>query len=362
MHEAVISSRPAVALGTKPRAMRLAFRVMLLIAASLVVGILVWQGVTAHGSPDPTIPHTSPTVALLDIGVLVFREGLECILVLAAITAGMVGGGQSHRRPVAWGAGIGFVATIATWFIAVGIVNDLTTNVSALNLQAATGLLAVIVLLVVMNWFFHKLYWGGWISLHNRKKTELLQSASDAQISNARLVRGLCLLGFASLYREGFEVVLFLQSYYLRLGGRVVLEGALLGLFFSGIVAVLTFVAHHRLPYRRMLVLTGIMLGFVLLVMVGEQVQEMQLAHWITTTPIKPLVNVIPAWMGVWFSIFPTAETLGSQLLAAILVIGCYFAPRFRPARLRQNGEPAFQNLPAPLADATEAQPVQSTK
>src|ERR1035437_7892117 len=99
----------------------------------------------------------------------------------------MVGSSRPHRRPVAWGAGIGFAATIATWFIAVGIVNHLTANVSSLNLQAATGLLAEVVLLVVMNWFFHKLYWGGWISLHNRKKTELLQSASDAQISNARL-------------------------------------------------------------------------------------------------------------------------------------------------------------------------------
>src|ERR1035438_5103488 len=157
MQEAVISSQPVVALGTKPRAMRLAFKVMLAIAAFLVVGILVWQGITAHGSPDPTTPHTSPTVALLDIGVLVFREGLECILVLAAITAGMVGSSKCRQRPVAWGAGISFLATIATWFIAVGIVNDLTANVSALNLQAATGLLAVVVLLVVMNWFFHKL-------------------------------------------------------------------------------------------------------------------------------------------------------------------------------------------------------------
>jgi high-affinity iron transporter len=362
MQEAAISSQPVVALGAKPRRMRLGIRVLLGIAALLVVGILVWQGVTAQGNPDPTTPHISSTVAFLDISVLVFREGLECILVLAAITASMVGSKQSHRRPVAWGAGIGFLATIATWFIAVGIVNDLTSSVSALNLQAATGLLAVVVLLVVMNWFFHKLYWGGWIAMHNRKKTELLQDASEEQISNARLLRGLCLLGFASLYREGFEIVLFLQSYYLRLGGRVVLEGALLGLFFSGIVAVLTFVAHHRLPYRRMLVLTGVMLGFVLLVMVGEQVQEMQLAHWITTTPINPLVNIIPAWMGTWFSIFPTAETLGSQLLAAILVIGCYFAPRFRPAKLRQNGEPAFQDLPAPLIDESEMQPVQSTK
>ena len=95
---------------------------------------------------------------------------------------------------------------------------------------------------------------------------------------------GLGVLGFTSLYREGFEVVLFLQSYRLRMGGGVVLAGVAAGLVLTAIVAVLTFIAHRKLPYRRMLVFTGIMLGVVLLVMVGEQAQEMQLAHWLPTT------------------------------------------------------------------------------
>jgi high-affinity iron transporter len=97
-------------------------------------------------------------------------------------------------------------------------------------------------------------------------------------------------------------------------------------LFFSGIVAVLTFIAHQKLPYRKMLILTGVLLGVVLLVMVGEQAQEMQLAHWISTTPIHSLENIIPAWAGLWFAIFPTVETLVAQLIAAVLVIGSYYA------------------------------------
>jgi len=137
------------------------------------------------------------------------------------------------------------------------------------------------------------------------------------------------LLGFTSLYREGFEVVLFLQSYRLKLGGAMVLYGVLLGLLFSGIVAVLTFVAHRRLPYRRMLVLTGIMLGVVLLVMVGEEGQEMQLAHWISITAIPRFATLIPPWMGIWFSVFPTVETLAAQAVAALLVAGSYFAARY---------------------------------
>jgi high-affinity iron transporter len=199
---------------------------------------------------------------------------------------------------------------------------------SALDLQAATGLLAIVVLLVIMNWFFHKIYWGGWIRAHNRRRKALLENARTAEISQRRLWWGLILLGFTSLYREGFEVVLFLQSYNLRLGGGVVLKGTLLGLVLTGMVAVLTFVVQQRLPYRKMLITTGILLGVVLLVMVGEQAQEMQLAQWIPTTPIAFLETYIPRWMGLWFAVFPTVETLVAQLIAAVLVIGSYFAAR----------------------------------
>jgi high-affinity iron transporter len=307
-------------------AMRLALRISLGLGACLVAGLLIWQGVTAAGNPDPTLPETSRWVALLDIGVLVFREGLECVLVLAAITASMTGERQVQRRPVVAGAAIAFVATLITWFVATGIMHNLLESIPALKLQAATGLLAVVVLLVVMNWFFHKIYWGGWISLHTRKKQEL--TAADADVSRTRILWGLGLLGFASLYREGFEVVLFLQSYYLKMGGAIVVGGAALGLFLASIVAVLTFVAHARLPYRKMLIFTGIMLGFVLLVMVGEQAQEMQQAHWISTTPIPSLTDRIPGWAGLWFSVFPTVETLIAQAVAAVLVVGSYYAAR----------------------------------
>src|SRR5436305_6217555 len=129
-------------------------QVALFCAAIGVLAVMVWQGFSEHGNPDPLRPHASATVASVDIGVLVFREGLECILVLAAITASMAGPTKSHRRPVAAGAGLAFGATLVTWFVATGIVGQLSESVPALDLQAATGLLAVVVLLVIMNSFF----------------------------------------------------------------------------------------------------------------------------------------------------------------------------------------------------------------
>ena len=112
---------------------------------------------------------------------------------------------------------------------------------------------------------------------------------------------GLILLGFTSLYREGFEVVLFLQTYNLRLGGTVVLQGTLIGLTLTGLVAVLTFVMQQRLPYRRMLITTGILLGGGLLVMVGEQAEAMPLARGVAASAVPALEKVGPPWAGLWF-------------------------------------------------------------
>jgi high-affinity iron transporter len=77
--------------------------------------------------------------AVLDIGVLVFREGLECILVLAALTASLKGTQRKYQSPVSVGVGIAFVATLLTWCIAVRILDDIGKNLSALARSSGIG-------------------------------------------------------------------------------------------------------------------------------------------------------------------------------------------------------------------------------
>jgi len=333
---------------------------LLALGALLVSAVLVWQGATAAGNPDPTLPHSSAAGAVLDVAVLVFREGLECVLVLSAITAGLRGAVQSYRRPIGAGAAVGFLATLLTWFVVVGIVTDLTGNLSALAVQAWTGLLAILVLLVVMNWFFHKVYWTGWISFHTRRKRRLLRDAEHTRASQAHVLWGLGLLGFASFYREGFEVVLFLQSYRLQMGNQIVLYGALLGLLLSAIVAALTFAGHQHLPYKKMLIVTGVLLAGVLCVMVGEEIAEMQQAGWLSATAV-PWLSWLPAWTGTWLSLFPNWQTIGAQAASIVLVVGSYFLARYQAVRLPRRrslqpydlrGAPPAEDRTGSLADA----------
>lgn len=301
-----------------------------------LLAVVAWQLAGAQGgTPNPNDPsvHLSHGAVVLDSGLLVLREGLESILVLAAVTAGLRGESAGYRRPIGLGGALAFLATVATWFIAIAITNSV--GAGSLDLQAATGLLAIVVLLVVMNWFFHKVYWTGWISNHNQRRKRLVGGAETAGVR--RTVLGLGLLGFTSVYREGFEVVLFLQNLRLRYGSLVVLEGVALGLVLVAAIGYLTFALHRRLPYRRMLVVTGILLGGVLLVMVGESMQELQQAGWIGTTSLH---FSVPGWMSLWFSIFPNLETVAAQGLAAVFVIGSYLvAERLRVRRPRRRAE-----------------------
>jgi high-affinity iron transporter len=288
----------------------------LALAASLVIAVMIWQAITEGGAPDPTARDLSPATAVLNSGILVFREGLEAILVLAAITAGLLRSNESYWRPVATGSGVAFLATVVTWFVVVAIISAVPAP--ALDVQAATGLLAILVLLVVMNWFFHKVYWTGWIGLHNRRRQRVLERSGGVKSS---AFFGLALLGFSAVYREGFEIVLFLQSLRLEVGSFPVLQGVAVGLFLTSIVAVLTFIAHQHIPYKKMLIATGVLLGVVLVVMVGEEVQEMQLAGWLPTTDVGVS---LPEWLGVWFAAFPNVEGLVAQAVAALFVIGSY--------------------------------------
>ena len=328
---------------------------VVLIGAVLVV-VFSWHA--TGGTADPTDAHRmARTTVVINSAILVFREGLETILVLAAITASFLGANKVYRRPVAAGGSLALAAGVGTWFLVIWIIGQFHAG-SEYAIQAATGIPALIVLLIVMNWFFHKVYWTGWISHHHKRRRGLL--GGDAETNHRRMLLGLALLGFTSVYREAFEIVIFLQVLREQYGAGVVLEGVVIGLLFTGAVGVLTFALHARLPYRKLLIITGGLLLLVLLVQVGEQVNEMQLAGWISTSSVGWIH--FPDWMGTWFSLFANWETFLAQFIALLLVVGSYFAAEYvRVWRPRRHGEQAAElgsqipDKPADLAGEVQA-------
>ena len=274
---------------------------------------------------------------ITNTAIIVFREGLEAVLILAALTAGMAGAQRRYRRPLLLGAAGALLASVATFVVAQTVLESLTRYGE--KLEAIVSLVAIAVLLLILNWFFHKIYWNDHLAeLHGRKKTIL--RGAGLSIAAAQII-GLAMLGFTAVYREGFETVLFLQAIVLEAGVASVVEGVLLGLAGVVMIGVLTLFLQRKLPHRRMLELTGLLILAVLVIMVGKTVQVCQVVGWL---PVHPIESVrLPYWAGAWFGTFPTWEGIAAQTTAVLFVVGSYLGAEHLRQRRRKGGTQSVQ-------------------
>jgi hypothetical protein len=123
-----------------------------------------------------------------------------------------------------------------------------------------------------------------------------------------------------------------------------VLAGVSLGLAMTAAVGVVTFMLERRLPYKRMLIVTGVLISLVLVVLVGNTVRTLQGVGWL---PITALDVEFPLWMGTWLGVFPAVETLAAQAGAFVFVVGSYFLAEYvRKRRLSRAADSLVGGVP----------------
>ena len=120
----------------------------------------------------------SAMTAITNSALIVFREGLEAILILAAITASMIGPRAPLRRPIYRGALLALPASMVMFVLALLLLDSLSQYGE--KLEAVVGVVAIGVLLLVMNWFFHRVYWTEWIKGHRDRGKALTGAALAA--------------------------------------------------------------------------------------------------------------------------------------------------------------------------------------
>ena len=260
----------------------------------------------------------APEAVATNAGIIVFREGLEAVLILASLMASFRAQGKTHLRKPMWlGTALAFAASIATWALMRGTIALFASYGE--KLEAVVSLIAIGMLLLITNWFFHDVYWKGHMASQHKQKQSIIKSAAGQFV-------GLVLLGFSSVYREGFETALFLQSLVLAAGSGPVLIGSAIGLAGVALIGVAILALQARVPVMRMLVFTAVLIGIVLLVMVGNTMHVLQVLGWMPLTPIRWLQ--LPYWSGLWFGVYATVEGLLAQTIACVFTLGSYFLAR----------------------------------
>ena len=278
----------------------------------------------------------APGSVATNAAIIVFREGLEAVLILASLLGSLkMASMQRFRKPLWIGVWSALLASAVTFLIMRGAL--LAFAQFGEKLEAVVSVIAIGVLLVITNWFFHDTYWTDWMAGFHKKKARIIGAGVGQFV-------GLALLGFTSVYREGFETALFLQALVLEAGSLSVMTGVALGLAATFAVGFIVFKVQTKLPYKKMLVVTAVMLGAVLLVMVGNTVHALQVVGWVPTHPLRFVE--FPYWAGLWFGLYATWEGLALQAVAGTFVTGSYFlAEQLKERRRHTPAKPSAERV-----------------
>ena len=239
---------------------------------------------------------------------IVFREGLEAVLLVGAMLAylGRMGSGRRHQRQVYAGVAAGVVASFATWVVAATLVP--VSGASRELVEGVTALIAVAVLLYVSHWMFQKTYIHDW-------KAYLEDHLGRAVTRGSALA--MAGLAFAAVYREGFETVLFYQALMFDAGAAAVLAGFTPGILVIAGIGYGIVRLGLRLPLKRVFAVTGSVLLYLAFVFIGKGLYNLQEAGVFAPRPLPwiPDQEALRQLLGL----YPLAQTVLAQ--AAFLVL-----------------------------------------
>ncbi|WP_253395500.1 FTR1 family iron permease [Methylorubrum extorquens] len=236
--------------------------------------------------------------------IILFREGLEALLVIAALAAFLRRADAAERiAPVYIGALAAVVASVVmAWVFATfydGNHSDL--------FEAGVMLAAAVLLFYMSGWMFLRQDPKAWQADLNRLAERALGAGTMLSLAG---------IAFLAVFREGAETILFVHTLAKTANG---FDAALLGgLAAATLALVAMFVAMQwlalRLPLRPMFVVTSAFLFFMGLRMVGQAFQELQEQSLIPFT-----TDGVPAFVSEWGLSNGSWEALGTQL--AILAV-----------------------------------------
>ncbi|HJR54911.1 MAG TPA: FTR1 family protein [Gemmatimonadota bacterium] len=241
---------------------------------------------------------------------IIFREGLEAVLLIGAILAYMsrTSAGARQRRQVWLGVGGGVLASAATWVLAITLVP--VSGASREMVEGVTALIAVAVLLYVSHWLFQKTYIHDW-------KAYLQDHVGRAVTRGSALA--MAGLAFAAVYREGFETVLFYQALMFDAGAAAVLAGFAPGILVIVAIGYGIVRLGLKLPLKRVFAATGAVMLYLAFVFIGKGLYNLQEAGVFAPHPLTwlPDNEALRQLLGL----YPLAETFLAQT-AFLLLLG----------------------------------------
>ena len=268
---------------------------------------------TSEGSgASPWIAQFLPSL------LVILREGMEAILVVAAVLAYLAKAGHKKKAPIVWGG------VVLAFGLSIGLafLFSYVTSLAGANqelLEGFAALFAVVMLIWVSNWMINK--------SSNKAWDEYIKKQTDASLTSGSLL-GLAFISFLAVLREGAETILFYVP-IAAAGDKVhyVWIGLAVGLVALVIIYLLIQFAAVRIPLRPFFTITSLLMAFMAFTFTGSGIAELQEADVVSLTPISgfPTIDLL--------GIYPRVENLAAQAIVLAIIVGLYFFGKARLAR-----------------------------
>ncbi|MGE0879450.1 MAG: FTR1 family protein [Acidimicrobiia bacterium] len=283
----------------------------------------------------------APSIVMGQSFLIIFREGLEVVLLLSVLLGYLEAAKASHfKKPIMIGIGLAAVLTVFT-------VIALQTIFAALPvgreiLEAVTALVAVAVLFYVSFWLIARIEHKRWMEFLRARVWNAVSVGSATSLA---------LIGFTAVYREGFETALFYQA-LLSFGSGLhlwVFIGLVLGLIALSIVSFFIFRLGRKLPIKTFMTTAVTLIMVTSVTFLGNAVKELQSADVVGYTRLegwpRPAIFISQA-TGYW----PTKQTVLAQvILSLVYIAGAVYMFVVRP-RLANRGVQKPKTTAAPAA------------
>ncbi len=268
----------------------------------------------------------APTIAFTSSFAVIFREGLESVLILGAILTYLEASRNTKfKRFVHYGIILAIIATAVTWFIASYLIRISGANRELI--EAIAALSATAVLFYVSFWILNKIEHKKWMEFVKAKVWQASTTGGTAVF---------VMLAFFTVYREGFETVLFYEAMfgfakymetYVGLG-FVAGIATLLGVYF------LTRKIGKRLPLKMLFGLTMGVGAYLSIAFLGNAVRELQTLDILPFTSLLGTIPRLDINMAKMTGIYPTLETIIAQMIMlGIYLVAASYVLVLKPKR-----------------------------
>ncbi len=268
----------------------------------------------------------APMIAFVSSFAIIFREGLESVLILGAIIT-YLEASRNHKfkKYVHYGIVLAIGATAVTWVIASYIIEISGANRELI--EAIAALSATAVLFYVSFWILNKIEHKRWMEF---VKAKVFQASAAGGTSV------FILLSFFTVYREGFETVLFYQAMFSFAKYMELYVG--LG-FIIGIVSLLGIYfgfrkLGKRLPLRALFGLTMGIGAYLSIAFLGNAIREFQVLDYVPYTSMFGIIPRLDINVATMTGIYPTLETtVGQIVLLSVYLVASLYVLVLRPKR-----------------------------